>query len=261
MTIAQKGSNGKPKKVVFSAVNPKLFTDAALRSMRKPSLEGLFDRLDDDRLIAVVGALLVERATDDLLGSIMPSYKALKSRREVTHSIKIEILRALALVPTSILGHADLVRKIRNDFAHDIERSAFRHLEAKQLAPLRALEAKWSTLRFIKKLSRSRKDKLIFRELVGRVNVEMFHYTVHTRLLNRFIRQPSFGRTLERFCRSTSRSSFESADRTQKAMRSVQRKHGRIDPELLFEELFGEHSGQGMSSESDHSKCVKKQSD
>jgi len=73
----------------------------------------------DDRSFVVFSLVLIEKYLDALLEGIAPGYQTLKDNRDFTVSLKIELLKALRLVPPHILRAADLVRKSRNEFAHE----------------------------------------------------------------------------------------------------------------------------------------------
>jgi len=82
----------------------------------------------DERLLALVGALCVEKSLDILLDSFMDDYEPLLEDDDITFSIKTKIARAIRLIPGKILNSCDLIRKVRNDFAHNLELSHFNDL-------------------------------------------------------------------------------------------------------------------------------------
>ena len=85
----------------------------------------------DERLLALVGALCIEAALDNLLSGFAPRYDV-----DVPFGLKVSIARALCLIPSKILNSCDLVRAIRNDFAHNLDVSQFRELNRKRLDKL-----------------------------------------------------------------------------------------------------------------------------
>lgn len=87
--------------------------------------------VQDDRLLALVGALCIEASLDNLLSGFAPRYDV-----DVPFGLKISIARALCLIPSRILNSCDLVRAIRNDFVHNLDVSQFRELERKRLDKL-----------------------------------------------------------------------------------------------------------------------------
>ncbi len=82
-----------------------------------------FKHLDkkDDRLLVLTADLLLENSMDRYLSAIMPAYKKhLSDNRDFTFSLKITVARALKLSPPQFFNGVDLVRKIRNEFVHNL---------------------------------------------------------------------------------------------------------------------------------------------
>lgn len=95
-----------------------------------------YKEVQDERLLALVGALCIEASLDNLLSRFAPQYDVLLDNVDVTCSVKIGIARALRLIPSKILNSCDLARGIRNDFAHNLGVSQFRELERKRFDKL-----------------------------------------------------------------------------------------------------------------------------
>jgi hypothetical protein len=109
-----------------------LFHEPLLRFFRHNPLPDLFSKtagLTDDRLLAIVTALVVEQGVDVLLGSFLPGYKHLAEERDFTISLKIGLAKALGFIPPRILRAATMIRKIRNEFAHDLDIGSFAQLK------------------------------------------------------------------------------------------------------------------------------------
>jgi len=96
-------------------------------------------RTRDDRSLAIVSALVLEYCIDDLLQTWIPEYNKLAENRDFTFSMKIDLLDAFKLVPHHILKCADCVRKIRNDFAHDLDLDSFEQIKQKNKNILKAM--------------------------------------------------------------------------------------------------------------------------
>ena len=80
-----------------------------------------FHMLDDDRLIALIGALIVENAVEAYLSAAMLGYKKeLSGSKDFFFSWKIAVAKSLRFCPTKILTCADVIRQIRNEFAHNL---------------------------------------------------------------------------------------------------------------------------------------------
>jgi hypothetical protein len=105
-----------------------LFEKPVSRLFRHNPLPELFakvEKLDDDRLVAVVTALIVEDRLDACLGSFLPRYSKLLDTQDSTLANKIRLMQALDFVPRLLLSASDLIRSIRNEFAHNLERETF----------------------------------------------------------------------------------------------------------------------------------------
>jgi hypothetical protein len=83
----------------------------------------------EERLLALIGALSMEEALDLFLGAYIPDYKRILEEKDFTLSMKIEIALSLRLIPRHILNSADIVRKIRNEFAHNLSINYFDSLD------------------------------------------------------------------------------------------------------------------------------------
>ena len=80
-----------------------------------------YEDLTDERAIVLVGALCVEDCLDRMISAFFPASKILHENRDFTFSLKIDILQACSLIPRRILHHCDLIRSLRNDFAHNLD--------------------------------------------------------------------------------------------------------------------------------------------
>ncbi|MGA2904015.1 MAG: hypothetical protein ABSD98_09295 [Candidatus Korobacteraceae bacterium] len=103
-------------------------------------LPGLLQRIEktgDDRSFVLLSAVVVERYVVELMNSLSPGFARLAENRDFTFSLKLEILKALRLIPPHILQAADLVRKIRNDFAHDFNTDDLAKCNAKHREAMR----------------------------------------------------------------------------------------------------------------------------
>jgi uncharacterized protein YutE (UPF0331/DUF86 family) len=93
--------------------------------LKEDGLRDLLNRSEsygDDRSKVLVGALAAEAVLDKALGILLPKYlQAFDNKKELTFSIKTKILRAMAVIPPHLLEALDILRGIRNAFAHDIK--------------------------------------------------------------------------------------------------------------------------------------------
>jgi hypothetical protein len=87
------------------------------------------EQTKEERLLSIVAALSVEEAMDLCLRSYIPKYQAkLEGTRDFSFFLKIQLARSLCLIPGHILNGADLIREIRNKFAHDLDIEGFNFL-------------------------------------------------------------------------------------------------------------------------------------
>ena len=93
------------------------------------SYQKFLEGTKEERLLALIGALSMEEALDLFLGAYLPDYSRLEESRDFSLSMKIDLAHSLRLIPTHILHTADLVRAIRNKFAHDLSIDCFDSLD------------------------------------------------------------------------------------------------------------------------------------
>lgn len=226
----------KPREAIFCSVRPELLSDNILRHLRRTGTERLFEELEDDRLLAMVGGMLVESAFDDLLSAIMPGFSELSKRRDITHSIKIDFTRAFRLVPPSLLDRVDLVRRVRNAFAHQLKIDKFKSLPNKTLLPFRRFEGGINPQRLPR--SRFGKDRIIFQEIVGITCQQLYLFRLHTQILNRQVRSKKFLVSLERDFKKRTKATFDSANHTQKLVKASKTPDGRTDWQKVLKKMF-----------------------
>jgi len=91
----------------------------------------LVNKAKEERLLALIAAMSIEEALDSLLSAYIPDYKRIPKKKDFTSSMKIEIAKSLRLIPRHIMNTANLVRAIRNEFAHDLSIDSFDSLNEK----------------------------------------------------------------------------------------------------------------------------------
>jgi hypothetical protein len=74
----------------------------------------------DERSYVIISALVVENQLDGFLEIIMPGYSKLTEIKDFTFSLKIELLKAHKIIPPIIARCINYIRKIRNEFAHNL---------------------------------------------------------------------------------------------------------------------------------------------
>jgi len=142
---------------------------------------------NDDRLLALVGALVVENAIDRLLSAVLPGYRTLRDGMQLTFSMRIKIAKAARLMPSRILGCADFVRAVRNDFAHDLEIGSFDQLDSSKLQSMRDRLSHYSP-----DLIAAKSHAQVFEGVVTWTAIGLHLYALHVATLGDFLRSDEF---------------------------------------------------------------------
>lgn len=144
----------------------------------------------DDRSMALLSALVCEKYLDRTLGMLMPRYKqALLNGQAATFSTKIKVLSALDIIPRHITKAADLVRSVRNKFAHKLDLDHLGELPddlRNQIKDYCASRVTNATPEDIADL------KACFKVIVDHATGVLLSYATSMDLLNKAIREPSF---------------------------------------------------------------------
>lgn len=156
--------------------------------------------LNEDRLLVLVGALLVENKIHEFLSFIIPNYQSLLENRDFTLSMRIDLANALKLCPSRIFSCAHIIRKIRNDFVHDLSCQSFTNLNEGRLQSMRNQLAGFNPAFIVDK-----SDRQIFKDLVIMVAIALWVYCRHVIWLNKFIRSKDFYQVLRPFCEARER--------------------------------------------------------
>lgn len=86
-----------------------------------PEFKKRIDKTKDDRSSVLLIILVIEFHIDKLLEIVLLKYSNLRENKDITFSLKIDILRSINLIPKSVLEMTDCLRKIRNEFAHNLK--------------------------------------------------------------------------------------------------------------------------------------------
>jgi hypothetical protein len=77
----------------------------------------------DDRLYALMGALIMENRLEKLMRAWLPDLDL--DDQAFTTSVRLKMLRGAQLIPLHVVKAANVVREVRNAFAHDLELETF----------------------------------------------------------------------------------------------------------------------------------------
>lgn len=78
------------------------------------------NKLTDDRAFIILAAAVLEYQIDRFLKCFIPDYKTLITDN-TNFGFKIKIVKSFRLIPPQITECADLIRNIRNEFAHNLQ--------------------------------------------------------------------------------------------------------------------------------------------
>jgi hypothetical protein len=145
---------------------------------------------DDERVLAIHGALVAEGALDDLLGDYLPGYKSLLNW---SFSSKIRLLRALSIVPERFSRYLDVIRDIRNDFAHQIGLAKVGDTNDRHLARMRV-----AARELVKDAEERQSDRDRLRNLIWNTASALQVYRPGIQLLSETIRARGFLNDLRR---------------------------------------------------------------
>lgn len=125
----------RERKGLFDGVPGKsMFYFLAFDIKEKNELPELFQKtkdLNDHRLLALVTALIIENRIDRILTILLPQYDALSDSSDFSFSMKINLLKAFAIIPNELLAAAHILKRVRNEFAHHLEFTTFDQLPPK----------------------------------------------------------------------------------------------------------------------------------
>lgn len=75
----------------------------------------------DERSLVLLSSLISEFLIDKLLNTVLPDYKRIQENRDFSHSMKEDLLFSTKLIPNHIIECSKVIRKIRNEFAHNLD--------------------------------------------------------------------------------------------------------------------------------------------
>ena len=83
---------------------------------------------ENDRAFILVSAVALEDKIVNILETLLPSINSLKDNKEFTFSFKINLLKSFDLYNLRVVEYLHLVRKIRNEFAHNLNIADFENI-------------------------------------------------------------------------------------------------------------------------------------
>jgi len=150
-----------------------------------------YKKTSDDRALALIGAMTIEKELDELLASWLPTYKKIAEDKDFDFSSKINLAHAAKLVPGKILNAMEPIKRIRNIFAHNLDASTFKELrviDAKAPLKQQAFPMMHNKIRTFLSNWKEEDDRLAFFELTALIVLSLSVYTKHIVKLNKHIR-------------------------------------------------------------------------
>jgi len=178
------------KKTVFTSP---LFDFEIVEDNNKKTLEN-YSRIintGDHRSRVILAGIIVESYFDRILKCFFIDYKNLSDRSDFTFSFKISLLKSLRLIPNEIIISCDLIRKIRNVFAHNFEINNIEELDIKLIKHINQL--------YQQRNQRPEEKKLIdkFHAIYSIGYSELRSYEKNIKLLREAIDNPDFEKNLQ----------------------------------------------------------------
>lgn len=190
-TINIEGTKGES--LFYRPLGWTLKKDLKLISSQYEEYERIIREAKEERLLALVGNLSMEEALDYFLAAYIPHYECLSENWDFTPAMKIGLVLSLRLIPKHLLDAANLVRKIRNEFAHNLQMKSFDSLETKIKRKLSA---------FFKVLLPKDSEDISYSEKFARVVdviiVGFEIYASHVRVARKFIYSDDFTSELKK---------------------------------------------------------------
>ena len=93
----------------------------------------------DHRSRIILAGIIVESYFDRILKCFFIDYKNLSERSDFTFSFKISLLKSMRIIPNEIIVTCDLVRKVRNVFAHNFDVDLIDNIDPKLIKNINQL--------------------------------------------------------------------------------------------------------------------------
>lgn len=123
------------RKTVFT----ESFFDFEIVSENNQKVNELQQRINnaqDDRSKIIFCGIIVEYYLDRILKCFFLDFKELSDRPDFTFSFKISLLKSMQFIPNEIIQMCDIVRRIRNEFAHNFDIDNINQLKPKLINTL-----------------------------------------------------------------------------------------------------------------------------
>lgn len=152
------------------------------------------EKAKEERALVIVGALLIEKAIDRLLSAFVQGYE----ERDFSFFQKLKLARTMHICPMELLDSVDIVREVRNVFAHDLSASNLSNVLKKKRNLTKDLRD-----HIRKHVNIDDGYEIVgFRILIGILVEEFYYYQIQAWLINEFIRSDDLLPALQSFCKT-----------------------------------------------------------
>ncbi|MGM0582818.1 MAG: hypothetical protein ACQETL_19235 [Bacteroidota bacterium] len=185
--------DGPKGETIFSSVirgdNPENIA-AKIGEQAEKNIEHI-SSFNDDRVLAIHGAILVENTLDSLLDELFPKFSKVPIRDHF--GPKLQLLKSFKIIPSRLINAANLIKKIRNEFAHNLNFKKLNDL------PDKMVTVKTSLNEFYEDYPGN--DSLFeeYRALIMTSSMSLAFYKSNLQAFNNYIRSENFESEVENF--------------------------------------------------------------
>jgi len=212
------------KKPIFSTP---LFDFENVEDNNQKSIEN-YSRIintGDHRSRIILAGIIVESYFDRILKCFFIDYKNLSDRSDFTFSFKISLLKSMRIIPNETIVMCDLVRKVRNVFAHNFEIDIIDDIDHKLVKNINQLYREKTKSKIEKELIEK------FHSLYSLGYSELRTYEKNVKLLRETVDDVNFEKNIQKI-NEDRRHVFHENLRKEKPLKTIDKGNGEI------EELF-----------------------
>ncbi|MDH6254200.1 hypothetical protein M2347_003927 [Chryseobacterium sp. H1D6B] len=209
------------KKTIFTS---SLFDFENVEDNNQKSIEN-YSRIintGDHRSRIVLAGIIVESYFDRLLKCFFIDYKNLSDRSDFTFSFKISLLKSMRIIPNEIIVLCDMIRKVRNIFAHNFEIDVIDDIDPKLVKNINQLYREKTKSKIEKELIEK------FHSLYSLGYSELRAYEKNVKLLRETVDDENFEKDIQKINESRRHIFYENL-RKGKPIKTIDRGNGEIE--------------------------------
>lgn len=176
----------------------------------------------DHRSRIILAGIIVESYFDRILKCFFIDYKNLSERSDFTFSFKISLLKSMRIIPNEIIVTCDLVRKVRNVFAHNFDVDLIDNIDPKLIKNINQL--------YREKTKSTSEKELIekFHSLYSLGYSELRTYEKNVKLLRETLDDENFEKNIQKINGERQHIFYENLKK-EKAIKTIDRGNGEIE--------------------------------